>query len=65
LPGESAAEAATRLGLVRRPFEAVRKIVEEVAREVGREKALGEVMRRYRGRVDAEDVRRALSELHF
>ena len=64
-PGESAAEVAKRLGLVRLPFEEVRKIVEEVAREVGKEKALGEVMRRYRGRVDAEDVRRALSELHF
>jgi len=64
-PGESAAEVAKRLGLVRLPFEEVRKIVEEVAKEVGREKALGEVMRRYRGRVDAEDVRRALSELHF
>jgi len=64
-PGESAAEVAKRLGLVRLPFEEVRKIVEEVAKEVGKEKALGEVMRRYRGRVDAEDVRRALSELHF
>jgi len=64
-PGESAAEVAKRLGLVRLPFEEVRKIVEEVAREVGKERALGEVMRRYRGRVDAEDVRRALSELHF
>jgi len=64
-PGESAAEVAKRLGLVRLPFEEVRKIVEEVTKEVGKEKALGEVMRRYRGRVDAEDVRRALSELHF
>jgi len=64
-PGESAAEVAKRLGLVRLPFEEVRNIVEEVAKEVGKERALGEVMRRYRGRVDAEDVRRALSELHF
>jgi len=64
-PGESAAEVAKRLGLVRLPFEEVRKIVEEVAKEVGKEKALGEVMRRYRGRVDVEDVKRALSELHF
>jgi glutamyl-tRNA(Gln) amidotransferase subunit E len=62
-PGESAEEAARRLGLVRLSYEEVKKIVEEVAREVGREKALGEVMRRFRGRVDVEDVKRALSEL--
>jgi glutamyl-tRNA(Gln) amidotransferase subunit E len=63
-PGESAEEAARRLGLVRLGYEEVKKIVEEVAREVGREKALGEVMRRFRGRVDVEDVKRALSELN-
>ncbi|MFN3804555.1 MAG: Glu-tRNA(Gln) amidotransferase subunit GatE [Pyrobaculum sp.] len=64
-PGERADEAAKRLGLVRLSREEVRKIVEQVAREVGREKALGEVMRRYRGRVDVEDVRQVLSELSF
>ncbi|MGC8994441.1 MAG: Glu-tRNA(Gln) amidotransferase subunit GatE [Pyrobaculum sp.] len=64
-PGESAEEAAKRLGLVRLPYEEVKKIVEEVARQVSREKVVGEVMRRYRGRVDVEDVKRALSELHF
>jgi glutamyl-tRNA(Gln) amidotransferase subunit E len=64
-PGESAEEAARRLGLVRLPYDEVKKIVEEVARQVSREKVVGEVMRRYRGRVDVEDVRRALSELHF
>ncbi len=62
-PGESAEEAARRLGLVRLGYEEVKKIVEEVAREVGREKALGEVMRRFRGRIDVEDVKRALLEL--
>ena len=62
-PGESAEEVARRLGLVRLSYEEVKKIVEEVAREVGREKALGEVMRRFRGRVDVEDVKRALLEL--
>ena len=62
-PGESAVEVARRLGLVRLSYEEVKKIVEEVAREVGREKALGEVMRRFRGRVDVEDVKRALLEL--
>ena len=62
-PGESAEEAARRLGLVRLSYEEVKKIVEEVSREVGREKALGEVMRRFRGRVDVEDVKRALLEL--
>jgi len=62
-PGESAEEAARRLGLVKLSYEEVKKIVEEVAREVGREKALGEVMRRFRGRIDVEDVKRALSEL--
>jgi glutamyl-tRNA(Gln) amidotransferase subunit E len=64
-PGESAEEVARRLGLVRLSYEEVKKIVEEVAREVGREKALGEVMRRFRGRVDVEDVKRALSEIIF
>ncbi|MFN7105696.1 MAG: Glu-tRNA(Gln) amidotransferase GatDE subunit E, partial [Pyrobaculum sp.] len=64
-PGERAEEAAKRLGLVRLSREEVRKIVEQVAREVGKEKALGEVMRRYRGRVDVEDVRQVLSELSF
>ncbi|MGB9704045.1 MAG: Glu-tRNA(Gln) amidotransferase subunit GatE [Pyrobaculum sp.] len=64
-PGESAEEAAKRLGLVRLPYDEVKKIVEEVARQVSREKVVGEVMRRYRGRVDVEDVKRALSELHF
>lgn len=62
-PGESAEEAARRLGLVKLSYEEVKKIVEEVAREVGREKALGEVMRRFRGRIDVEDVKRALLEL--
>ena len=62
-PGESAEEAARRLGLVKLSYEEVKKIVEEVAREVGREKALVEVMRRFRGRIDVEDVKRALSEL--
>ncbi len=62
-PGEPAEEAARRLGLVRLSYDEVRKIVEEVAREVGRDKALREVMRRFRGRVDVEDVKRALSEL--
>ena len=62
-PGESAEETARRLGLVRLSYEEVKKIVEEVLREVGREKALGEVMRRFRGRVDVEDVKRALLEL--
>ena len=63
-PGESAEEAAKRLGLVKLSYEEVRKIVEDVAKEVGRDKALKEVMRRFRGRVDVEDVRRALSELN-
>lgn len=62
-PGEPAEEAARRLGLVRLSYDEVRKMVEEVAREVGRGKALREVMRRFRGRVDVEDVKRALSEL--
>ncbi|AKT35460.1 glutamyl-tRNA(Gln) amidotransferase subunit E [Pyrobaculum sp. WP30] len=62
-PGEPAEEAARRLGLVRLSYDEVRKMVEEVAREVGRDKALREVMRRFRGRVDVEDVKRALSEL--
>jgi len=64
-PGESAEEAARRLGLVRLSYDEVRKMVEEVAREVGRDKALREVMRRFRGRVDVEDVKRALSEIIF
>jgi glutamyl-tRNA(Gln) amidotransferase subunit E len=64
-PGEPAEEAARRLGLVRLSYDEVRKMVEEVAREVGRDKALREVMRRFRGRVDVEDVKRALSELSF
>jgi glutamyl-tRNA(Gln) amidotransferase subunit E len=64
-PGEPAEEAARRLGLVRLSYYEVRKMVEEVAREVGRDKALREVMRRSRGRVDVEDVKRALSELSF
>jgi glutamyl-tRNA(Gln) amidotransferase subunit E len=64
-PGELAEEAARRLGLVRLSYDEVRKMVEEVAREVGRDKALREVMRRFRGRVDVEDVKRALSELSF
>jgi len=63
-PGESAEEAAKRLGLVKLSYEEVRKIVEDVAKEVGRDKALKEVMRRFRGRVDVEDVKRALSELN-
>lgn len=62
-PGEPAEEAARRLGLVRLSYDEVRNMVEEVAREVGRDKALREVMRRFRGRVDVEDVKRALSEL--
>jgi glutamyl-tRNA(Gln) amidotransferase subunit E len=64
-PGESAEEVARRLGLVRLSYEEVKKIVEEVAREVGREKALGEVMRRFRGRVDVEDVKRAYVRVSF
>ena len=64
-PGEPAEEAARRLGLVRLSYDEVRKMVEEVAREVGRDKALREVMRRFRGRVDVEDVKRALSEIIF
>jgi glutamyl-tRNA(Gln) amidotransferase subunit E len=63
-PGEPAEEAARRLGLVRLSYDEVRKMVEEVAREVGRDKALKEVMRRFRGRVDVEDVKRALSEIN-
>jgi glutamyl-tRNA(Gln) amidotransferase subunit E len=63
-PGEPAEEAARRLGLVRLSYDEVRKMVEEVAREVGRDKALREVMRRFRGRVDVEDVKRALSEIN-
>ncbi|ACB40643.1 Glu-tRNA(Gln) amidotransferase subunit GatE [Pyrobaculum neutrophilum] len=63
--GESAEEAARRLGLLRMPYDEVKKVVEEVVKAVGREKALGEVMRRYRGRVDVEDVKRAISEIHF
>jgi glutamyl-tRNA(Gln) amidotransferase subunit E len=63
-PGEPAGEAARRLGLVRLSYDEVRKMVEEVAREVGRDKALREVMRRFRGRVDVEDVKRALSEIN-
>ncbi|MEM4891836.1 MAG: Glu-tRNA(Gln) amidotransferase subunit GatE, partial [Pyrobaculum sp.] len=63
-PGESAEEAARRLGLVRLPYEEVAKIVEQVVKEVGREKALGEVMKRFRGRVDVDDVRRVL-QLYF
>ncbi|MCI4446563.1 MAG: hypothetical protein JHC20_01390, partial [Pyrobaculum sp.] len=50
-------------GLVKLCYEEVTKIVEVGAREVGREKALVEVMRRFRGRIDVEDVKRALSEL--
>jgi len=64
-PGESAEEAARRLGLVKLGYDEVRKIVEEVARQVGRDKALREVMRRFRGRVDVEEVKRALSEISF
>ena len=63
-PGEPAEEAARRLGLVRLSYDEVRNMVEEVAREVGRDKALREVMRRFRGRVDVEDVKRALSEIN-
>ncbi|ABL87581.1 glutamyl-tRNA(Gln) amidotransferase subunit E [Pyrobaculum islandicum DSM 4184] len=63
--GESAEEVAKRLGLVRMSYEEVKKVVGEVVREVGKDRALGEVMRRYRGRIDVEDVRRALSELYF
>ena len=37
------------------PIDAIQRFIRRV--ELG--------MRRYRGRVDAEDVRRALSELHF
>ncbi|RFA97526.1 Glu-tRNA(Gln) amidotransferase subunit GatE [Pyrobaculum aerophilum] len=62
-PGESAEEAARRLGLVRLPYEEVKKIVEEVIRQTAKEKIIGEVMRRYRGRVDIEDVKRALAEI--
>ncbi|MEM1614656.1 MAG: Glu-tRNA(Gln) amidotransferase subunit GatE [Pyrobaculum sp.] len=64
-PGESAADVAMRLGLTRLSADEVRKIVEQVVKEVGRDRALKEVMRRYRGRVDVEDVRRALSEISF
>ncbi len=64
-PGESAEETARRLGLVKLGYDEVRKIVEEVARQVGRDKALREVMRRFRGRVDVEEVKRALSEISF
>ncbi|WP_333639010.1 Glu-tRNA(Gln) amidotransferase subunit GatE [Pyrobaculum aerophilum] len=62
-PGESAEEVARRLGLVRLPYEEVKKIVEEVSRQTAKEKIIGEVMRRYRGRVDIEDVKRALAEI--
>jgi len=62
-PGESAEEVAQRLGLIKLGYEEVKRIVEEVAREVGKDKALKEVMRRFRGRVDVEDVKRALSEI--
>ncbi len=64
-PGESAADAARRLGLVRLPPGEVEKIVSEVVREVGVGNVLREVMRRYRGRVDVEDVKRALSQLRI
>ncbi|MEZ0320200.1 MAG: Glu-tRNA(Gln) amidotransferase subunit GatE [Pyrobaculum sp.] len=64
-PGESAAGVAKRLGLTRLSADEVRKIVEAVVKEVGRDRALKEVMRRYRGRVDVEDVKRALSEISF
>ena len=64
-PGESAEEAAKRLGLLRMPYDEVKKIVADVAAQVGKEKAVGEVMRRYRGRVDVEDVRRALAEIYL
>jgi glutamyl-tRNA(Gln) amidotransferase subunit E len=63
-PGETAGEAAKRLGLTRLPYEEVREIVREVVQRVGSMNALREVMRTYRGRVDVEDVKRALSELH-
>jgi glutamyl-tRNA(Gln) amidotransferase subunit E (EC 6.3.5.7) len=62
-PGESAEEVAQRLGLIKLGYEEVKRIVEEVVREVGKDKALKEVMRRFRGRVDVEDVKRALSEI--
>lgn len=61
--GESALDAAKRLGLLRMPYEEVKKIVEELIKEVGPEKTLKEAMRRYRGRIDAGDVMRALKEL--
>lgn len=63
--GEAAAETAKRLGLVRMPYDEVKKIVEGLVKEVGPDKALGEAMRRYRGRIDASDAARALKELGF
>ena len=64
-PGESAEETAKRLGLLRMSYDEVKRIVAEVAAQVGKEKAVGEVMRRYRGKVDVEDVRRALAEIYL
>ncbi|MFB6490681.1 MAG: Glu-tRNA(Gln) amidotransferase subunit GatE [Thermoproteus sp. AZ2] len=61
--GEDALDAAKRLGLIRMPYEEVKKIVEQLVKEVGPDKALREAMRRYRGRVDASDVAKALEEL--
>jgi len=61
--GEGALDAAKRLGLLRMPYEEVRRVVEQLIKEVGPDKALKEAMRRYRGRADAGDVMRALKEL--
>lgn len=61
--GESVLEAAKRLGLVRMPYDEVKKIVEELVREVGPDRALKEAMRRYRGRIDSMDVMKALREI--
>lgn len=61
--GEGALDAAKRLGLLRMPYEEVKRVVEELIKEVGPDKALREAMRRYRGRADAGDVMKALKEL--
>jgi glutamyl-tRNA(Gln) amidotransferase subunit E (EC 6.3.5.7) len=61
--GESALDAAKRLGLVKMPYEEVKRVVEGLVKEVGPDKALREAMRRYRGRIDSGDVARALKEI--
>jgi len=62
--GTSAVESAKRIGLIRLSYEKVKEIVLKYLKEVkSADKVFGLVMRDYRGRVEAEDVRRALEEL--